>query len=181
MNKFVRPFVVIAALILIAEEWLWTTLSRWVGRLAHVLGLDRLEAWIGRLPPYWALAFFLLPSLVVLPAKLAGLSLLAHGQVLASLSVFGGAKLLGTALVARIFKLTKPQLLQLAWFARLYGYLTGWLVAAHAWFDALPTVVRTRAAVRRLKDRIARRKRSVFGRLVGAARKAMKRPGPSRP
>lgn len=175
LSKLFRPLIIAGALLLIFEEWLWEALSGLVGRLAHLVGLDRVEAWIGRLPPYWALAFFLLPSIVVLPAKLVGLSLLAHGQVIASLSVFGGAKLAGTALVARIFKLTKPQLLQLVWFSALHRFMTGWLVRAHAWFDALPAVVATRAAVRRVRERMARRRRSMFGRKVAAVRSALKR------
>jgi len=147
-----RPAVALAALLLILEEWLWARLSVMVAQLADLLKLRRLEAWISSLPPYAALVIFVLPSIVVLPAKLASLTLLAHGNVLASVSVFSGAKLLGTALVARAFKLTKPQLMTLPWFARLYALFTGWLVRAHAWFDANPTVIRTRAAVRRAKE-----------------------------
>jgi hypothetical protein len=36
------------------------------------------------------------------------------------------AKLVGTAVVARLFSLTRPALLQLAWFARFYARWTGW-------------------------------------------------------
>ncbi len=42
------------------------------------------------------------------------------------------AKLLGTALVARIFQLTQPALVQLAWFARLHGRWIAWKAAALA-------------------------------------------------
>jgi hypothetical protein len=37
-----------------------------------------------------------------------------------------GAKLLGTAVLARLFYLTKPKLLQIAWFARFYARWVPW-------------------------------------------------------
>jgi hypothetical protein len=148
-SKLLRPVVVLAALLLMAEEWLWERLSRVVGWISRLIGLERIEAHIARLPPYGALALFLLPALLILPVKLAGFFLLAQGKLAASCSVFLAAKMLGTAIVARIFKLTKPQLLQLPWLARLYERVMGWLVSAHAWFDSLAAVMATRAFVRR--------------------------------
>lgn len=174
-SRLLSPFAVLAALLLIFEEWLWEKLAALLGSVSRIIGFDRIEARIVRLPPYAALALFLLPSLILLPAKLAGLALLAKGQVLLSLFMLGGAKLAGTAVLARIFKLTKPQLLQLTWFARLYGVLVGWLVRAHTWFDGLAVVAATRTWVKRAKASLAQRRRSLFMRLTAAARARMAR------
>ncbi len=110
------------ALVILFEEWGWEPLQRAVVRMAEVLGLQRLEAFIRTLPPYPALALFLLPSLLLLPAKLLALWLLGHGQVLLGTLVILSTKLVGTAVVARLFSLTRDSLLQLGWFARLYGH-----------------------------------------------------------
>lgn len=114
------------ALLIVFEEWGWEPLQRalvWVGRLP---GLRWLEARIRALPPYAALALFLLPTAMLLPVKLLALWLIGQGQVLSGTVVILLAKLVGTALVARLFSLTQPALMQLAWFARLYTRWVNW-------------------------------------------------------
>ena len=123
------------ALLILFEEWGWGPLQRalaWVGRLP---GLRWLEARIRALPPYAALALFLLPTAMLLPVKLLALWLIGQGKVWAGTLVILGAKLVGTAIVARLFALTQPALMQLAWFARLF---TRWV----SWKEALLAQVR---------------------------------------
>lgn len=123
------------ALLILFEEWGWEPLQRalaWVGRLP---GLRWLERRIQTLPPYAALALFLLPTLMLLPVKLLALWFIGQGKVLSGTLVILSAKLVGTAIVARLFSLTQPALMQLAWFARAY---TRWV----GWKDALLTQVR---------------------------------------
>jgi hypothetical protein len=114
------------ALVILFEEWGWEPLQRalaWVGRLP---GLRWLERRIQALSPYGALAIFLLPTLLLLPVKLLALWLIGQGKVLAGTLVILMAKLIGTAIVARLFSLTKSSLMQLGWFARWYARWTGW-------------------------------------------------------
>ena len=114
------------ALVILFEEWGWVPLQHalaWIGRLP---GLRWLERRIQTLPPYAALALFLLPTLLLLPVKLLALCLIGQGNVLAGTLVILLAKLAGTAIVARLFSLTQPALLQLAWFAKGYGRWVGW-------------------------------------------------------
>ncbi len=148
------------ALVILFEEWGWGPLQRglaWVGRLP---GLRWLERRIQMLPPYGALAFFLLPTLLLLPVKLLALWLIGQGKVLAGTLVILAAKLVGTAVVARLFTLTRPALMQLAWFAHWHGR---WIT----WKDALLSQVRAswpwrfgrlmKARVRRVLQRIRAR------------------------
>jgi hypothetical protein len=114
------------ALIVLFEEWGWEPLARGMARLARLPLIGWLERRIAGLPPGWALAVFLAPGLMLLPVKLAALALVSHGHVFTGISVIVLAKLLGTALVARIFQLTQPALMQLAWFARMRGRWTVW-------------------------------------------------------
>jgi hypothetical protein len=107
-------------LVLLFEEWGWEPLARglaWVGRWP---GLRWIEATIRRLPPYGALALFALPALCLLPVKLLALYWLGHGHTVSGVALILGAKVGGTAITARLFMLTHPTLMQLAWFERLY-------------------------------------------------------------
>jgi hypothetical protein len=114
------------ALVILFEEWGWEPLQRalaWVGRLP---GLRWAERRIQTLPPYGALGLFLLPTLLLLPVKLLALWLIGQGKVFAGTLVILSAKVVGTAIVARLFTLTQPALMRLDWFEKLYGRWTGW-------------------------------------------------------
>ena len=140
------------ALLILFEEWGWEPLQRALARIGRLPLLRQLEAAIARLPPYVALLVFAVPALLLLPVKLAALGLIAHGQRVLGLAVIVAAKLLGTAVVARLFTLTRPALMQLPWFVRLY---TRWTT----WKEALLTRVRASWAWRwgRVVKRQARR------------------------
>ena len=79
--------------------------------VARLRPIHWLETRIARLPPYAAMAMFLVPWLVLLPAKVLGLWLIGTGHVASGVGVFVVAKVVGTALLARLFSLTRPALL----------------------------------------------------------------------
>jgi hypothetical protein len=117
---------VLAALVLLFEEWGWKPLSDALAWLARFPLLARLEALISRLPPYAALLVFALPTAILLPVKLAAMWLLAQGQVATATATFIAAKIASTALVARIFILTRPSLMRIGWFASAYNWFIPW-------------------------------------------------------
>jgi hypothetical protein len=119
-------FQIVAALILLFEEWGWKPLSEALAWLARFPLVARLEALISRLPPYAALAVFALPTAILLPVKLVAMWLLAKGQVATATATFVAAKIASTALVARIFVLTRSSLMQIGWFARAYTWFMPW-------------------------------------------------------
>jgi hypothetical protein len=122
----------LAALILIFEEWGWKPLSDLLARLARFRLWARIEQWIALLPPYWALTVFALPTIIVLPLKLLSVWLLANGFYFTAGALFLGAKVASTAFIARIFLLTKPALMRIGWFARAYNWLIPWKDAIFA-------------------------------------------------
>ena len=147
------------ALVILFEEWGWEPLRRavtWLGRLPL---MGRLESAIARLPPPAALVVLLLPTLGLLPAKLAALWLIARGAALTGLAVVMVAKLVGTAVLAWLFGLTQPALMRMPWFAAAYRR---W----YAWKESLLTRVRAswawrtgRAVKRWLRRWVARWRR----------------------
>jgi hypothetical protein len=150
------------ALVLIFEEWGWEPLSRLMAKLARLPLWGRVEALIARLPPYGALAVFFVPMLMLLPIKLLALYWISRGHALLGIAVVLSAKMLGTAAVARLFALTQPALMKLAWFARLYGR---WI----PWKDALIARVKnsalwraTSATVHGLRDWVRQWLKKIF-------------------
>lgn len=123
---------VVAALIVLFEEWGWRPLMEALGQLARFRPIAALERWIAGLPPYGALVVFALPTTILMPLKFVAVWLLANGFIWTAGGLFLGAKVASTALIARIFMLTKPALMQLAWFARAYNWFMPWKEALFA-------------------------------------------------
>jgi hypothetical protein len=119
------------AILLIFEEWLWEILTAIGQKLAEWLGLAKFEYWLSQTSPNTALIAITVPMLIVTPINLAALWLLANGLILQGILLEIVAKLLGTLMVARVFALTKPQLLTFHFFALIYNTITGWLRWAH--------------------------------------------------
>jgi hypothetical protein len=132
-----RPAIVLvlnilAALILLFEEWGWRPLSNLIARLARFPLWAKAELWIAGLPPYGALATLAVPSAILVPAKLLGVYLLATGHLITAAGVIVAAKIASTALIARIFLLTKPALMQMPWFAYAHDVFVPWQEALFA-------------------------------------------------
>ena len=123
---------VVAALIILFEEWGWRPLSELLARLARFAPIAALERLIASLPPYLALFAIALPTTLLLPLKFFAVWLLANGHFTTATLLFIAAKIASTALIARIFILTKPALMQLAWFARAYDWFVPWQEALFA-------------------------------------------------
>jgi len=92
------------------------------------------------------------PVILLLPVKVLALFLFSRGHAATALTVLVLAKLVGTAIVARIFQLVERPLMRIPWFAR-------WYPRWKAWKDRVLTVVRQSRpwrTVRTLKGRVAR-------------------------
>ena len=126
----------LVALIIVFEEWGWRPLAAALAQLARLTPIAWIEARIQQLPPYGALLVFGAPSLLLLPLKLLAVFLIASGREVEATLLFIGAKVVGTAIVARLFQLTEPQLQRIPWFAWAYGKLMPWKEALTAWVRA---------------------------------------------
>lgn len=147
----------VLALVILFEEWGWEPLRRAFALLARLPLIRQCETLLRRLPPRWAFVVLLLPSLLILPVKLGALWLVAQGRVMLGVGLVIAAKVAGTALLAWLFQLIQPALLQLPWFARLYARWTAWKAGLLAWVRA-SAVWRTARAI---KLRLLRRWRGV--------------------
>jgi hypothetical protein len=141
--------LVLAALVLFIEEWGWRPLTAFVARLAKWPPLARFEALVRAAPPRIALLLFLAPAVALFPIKLLALWILSRGHAVLGITVIVVAKLLGTAIVGRLFILTESQLMRFAWFAQA---LMWWRTTKQRVMDALRRSAAWRGA-RRLKTR----------------------------
>ncbi|MFN0102960.1 MAG: hypothetical protein ACKV2U_12825 [Bryobacteraceae bacterium] len=113
------PLLVVAGVALVVEEALWR-LSDVVALLGKLPVFRALEAWLRGVPPLGALALFGVPAVALAPVKLLALYWLAGGHPVLGIGTILTAKVTGTAIVARLFQLTRPQLLTIGWFRWLY-------------------------------------------------------------
>ena len=116
----------LATVVVLVEEWGWRPLSTAIARLTAWGPFGRLEALVRRAPPRVALVLFAMPAVALFPLKLAALALIAAGHAVLGIGLVVGAKLLGTAIVGRLYVLLEPQLLTFAWLAAAIGWWTGW-------------------------------------------------------
>jgi hypothetical protein len=123
---------VFLALILLFEEWGWRPLADALAWLAKFKIWARAEHAIANLPPYGALVALALPTSILFPLKFLAVYLVTEGKIVAAGLLFIGAKIASTALIARLFLLTRPALMQLGWFATLYNWIMPWKDALFA-------------------------------------------------
>ena len=141
MRRLLRPFLILLALVFLFEAWLWEHLAPIVAWIVARIPLRAIKAWaaawIEGLPPAAHARRVRGAGGVLLPFKFLGLWLLAHGHWLDALAVLALAKVAGLGVTAFIFDLTRPKLLQLAWFRWLYERVMAWLAWAHELVDPI--------------------------------------------
>lgn len=143
------PLLVLAALIVLFEEFLWVHLTQF-GALIGRLGIVRaLETRIARLPAHFALPLFLIPVIALVPFKLLALWLIANGHAIVGIEVFIAAKVVGTAIAARLFVLCRPALMSKPWFASLYDAIMAFRLRVYTQVRRMRAYRLTRIGVRR--------------------------------
>lgn len=161
------PLVYAAALLLLLEDWLWDVGSRLIARIAAWPPLARIESQIRALPPYGALALFLLPAVLLFPVKLVALYAITQGHAFAGVVVILAAKVGGAAIVARLYSLTRPTLLSLPWFARWHD---AFMDVKNRWMAALRATVAFRT-IRLVAGTVRRRAHAIWAGLTSGSGK----------
>ena len=179
MRRLTRPLLILIAIVFLIEAWLWRHLGPVVVRVVARIPLRAVKVWtagaLRKLPPPAALVVFIVPVVALFPFKLLGLWLLANQQWLGATVVLVFAKLVGVAITAFVFEVTKPKLLRMAWFRWLYEHVMAWLDWAHRLVD--PTKHRIRRLIRVLRAKQTGRALRLLWRIrrrVQAARRAAK-------
>jgi hypothetical protein len=124
LKRLSRPFLVLLAILFLIEAWLWDRLAPLVGQAIAALPLHSLKRELAlrieRMSPYAALALFLSPLALAIPAECAKIWLVMHHHWFALIGVLLVTKLIGVGLLSFIFAATREKLLSIPRFAALY-------------------------------------------------------------
>jgi hypothetical protein len=164
LRRLLKPLWILLAIVFLIEAWLWSHLAPIVGWVVNLISLPAIRArvagWIEKLPPWATLFVFIIPAVLLFPIKLFGLWMLAKGSWLGAMATLGLAKVVSMGVTAFIFEVTRPKLLQMAWFRWVYEHILTGLAWAHAQFDPIKT--RIKEAARETFAPIAKKMRSLF-------------------
>lgn len=138
------------------EELLWDVLNWIEERIAFLRFVQIAEKWVSVRSPWQAAVLMLTPAAVLFPAKVLGLWFLAHGHALAGLGIILLAKVIGTAIVARMYRLCKDALMTLTWFAWCHHQvmrISVWVRTTDAWQTAMQWKAQVRAKAKEVYQR----------------------------
>jgi hypothetical protein len=119
-------------------------MARWVARVTESL---RIVGWIRSLGPYASLALFLVPLILLEPAKLLSVLLIGIGHPKLGLGVLVTGEALKILVLERIFHITRPKLMAFRWFAYTYGRMSEFFT----YLTSLPIVKAARVWMRRIR------------------------------
>ena len=141
MRRLLQPIWVLLAIIFLIEAWLWDHLEPIVAWGVAALPLRTFKQWLSdrvdSLSPAMTLIVFIVPIIPLFPLKLAGFWLLTHEYWLSAVLTIVFAKFLGVGVTAFIFDVTRPKLLEMAWFEKLYHFVMGLRAKAVALVDPI--------------------------------------------
>ena len=127
LRRLLQPLWVLLAIVFLIEAWLWDHLEPIVARIVAAIPLRAFKQWLSErvdsLSPAMTLIVFIVPVLPLFPLKLVGLWLLAHEYWLSAVFTLMFAKFVGVGVTAFIFDVTRPKLLEMAWFETLYEFI----------------------------------------------------------
>jgi hypothetical protein len=135
LRRLLQPLWVLLAIIFLIEAWLWDHLEPIVAWFVGRIPLRAFKQWLAErvdaLSPSMTLIVFVAPIIPLFPLKLAGIWLLAHEYWMSAVFTILFAKFVGVGVAAFVFDITRPKLLEMPWFERLYHFVLMLRAKAH--------------------------------------------------
>lgn len=119
--RFVVAVLVVAYTLL--DELLFPLFRPAIRWLSGLRLFQRLGALIGRLPPYMALVLLAVPFVIIEPAKVGALWVIATGHVIEGVVLLLIAQVLSLLICERIFHAAYEPLMRIGWFKAGLGWL----------------------------------------------------------
>jgi hypothetical protein len=147
MRRLLQPLWILLAIVFLIEAWLWDHLEPIVARVVAMIPLRAFKQWLSdrvdTLSPAMTLIVFIVPVVPLFPLKLVGLWLLTHEYWMSAIVTIIFAKFLGVGVAAFIFDVTRPKLLQMEWFEKLYEFILALRAKANALVDPIRQRIKT--------------------------------------
>jgi hypothetical protein len=146
MRRLLQPLWVLLAIIFLIEAWLWDHLEPIVARVVAAIPLQSFKQWlterVDELSPAMTLVVFIVPVIPLFPLKLVGLWLLTHNYWTSAVCTIIVAKFLGVGVTAFVFDVTRPKLLEMPWFEKLYKFVLSLRAKAAALVNPIKARIR---------------------------------------
>jgi hypothetical protein len=141
IRRLLQPVWILLAVIFLIEAWLWDHLEPIVAWVVSLIPLRAFKQWLAdrvdTLSPAMTLIVFIVPVIPLFPLKMVGLWLLAHEYWISAILTIIFAKFLGVGVAAFIFDVTRPKLLEMEWFEKLYDFVIALRAKANALVDPI--------------------------------------------
>ncbi|MBG0796344.1 hypothetical protein IYX23_01365 [Methylocystis sp. L43] len=161
------------AVLFLIETWLWDHFRDWLHDLGRALGLEGYEQqfkdFVATLTPLKTLAIFITPAFAIVPAKLVGFELIAHGHVFTGLFAILLAKTLALGVMSFLFDICRDKLMQIDRFRQIYSLV----LAIRAWAARLVAPFKQR--LRQTADAICGRIEALIGVEAGSLTRRLAR------
>jgi hypothetical protein len=146
MRRLLQPVWILLAVIFLIEAWLWDHLEPIVAWVVALIPLRAFKQWLAdrvdTLSPAMTLIVFIVPVIPLFPLKMVGLWLLTHEYWISAILTIIFAKFLGVGVAAFIFDVTRPKLLEMEWFEKLYDFIMALRAKANALVDPIRTRIK---------------------------------------
>jgi len=140
-RRLLQPLWVLLAIVFLIEAWLWDHLEPVVAWVVSIIPLRTFKQWlterVDALSPAMTLIVFIVPIIPLFPLKLIGMWLLVHEHWMSAVFTILFAKLLGVGVTAFVFDVTRPKLLEMGWFERMYDFIMALRAKAKALVDPI--------------------------------------------
>lgn len=170
MARILNPVAAAAAALYFLIDAIFLSAVRTIIRpLARALSglrlFNALATWLASLGPYPTLVLFLVPVIILEPAKPVGAYLIATGHLVSGVALIAIAEVLKIALVERLFHFSRDKLMTIPAFARVYDWAEAWL----EYFRSQPiwqATLRHLTAIKAIAGRIPKRFKAWIGSVV---------------
>jgi hypothetical protein len=157
----VVPF---AAAVVFVEQVLIRYLNMMMAAVSRWPPVAHLEAWLMSLPPWAAVLAFGMPSIIILPVKVSALWFAAHHRFALATGAVVLGKILATAILARLYRILRPTMMTLPWFAWADTKFFHWRDWAYGFVRSLPAWQRAKALIERARLWLAELVSGLFAR-----------------
>jgi hypothetical protein len=155
LRRLLQPVWILLAIVFLIEAWLWDHLEPIVAGIVAAIPLRAFKEWLAdrvdTLSPAMTLIVFIVPVIPLFPLKMVGVWLLMHQYWMTAFTTILFAKMLGVGVTAFVFDVTRPKLLEMAWFEKLYEFVLKLRAKCNALVD--PVKARLLASLRGDGDR----------------------------
>jgi len=129
LQKIFAPVVVVlAAVYFLIDALVLSILRPILRKIAYLKLFQFMTPWISSLGPYPTLILFLIPLILLEPIKPFSAYLIASGHFISGILFLVIGEALKISIVERIFHIGRDKLMTIVAFAKIYNFVSGWLV-----------------------------------------------------